>query len=235
MKAMMQKLTRRFTLHHLVCISAALAAVALAMVGWVERGFLPYAALGIAGAIMVELWVGVPLLRGIVVRRPTMPLEDFTVWMETGEPAAGLRELKPREVGAAAGMVSSSLGLLASNSELLTLRLSTLSGKRGFSELARSGIQLDAQELSGKIRKTIAKLGRGESWSPEELRPVLDELERCAAGYDRLANKLFEIHRERPEVIRSTAEPLRRAAERLSRDLRRACANIGDYAGQLAG
>lgn len=232
---MMQKLARRFTLQHLVCISAALAAIALAMVGWAERGFLPYAALGIAAAIIVELWVGVPLLRRVVVRRPTMPLEDFTVWMETGEPAAGLRELKPREVDTAASMTSSSLGLLASNSELLTLRLSTLSGRRGFSELARSGIQLEAQELSGKIRKTVAKLGRKESWSPEGLRPVLDELERYAAGYDRLANKLFDLHRERPEAVRSTAEPLRRAAERLSRDLRRAGANIGDYAKQLAG
>jgi len=235
LRAMMLKLARRFTFPHLVCISAALAAIALALVGWAERGFLPYAALGIAGAIIIELWVGAPLLRGVVARRPTVPLEDFSVWMETGEPAAGLRELKPRDVGAAAGMVSSSLGLLASNSELLTLRLSALSGRRGFSELARSGVQLETQELSGKIRKTVAKLARGEGWSPEGLRPVLDELERCAAGYDRLANKLFDLHRERPEAIRSTAEPLRRAAERLSRDLRRACANIGDYSKQLAG
>ena len=231
MKAMMQRLT----LQHLICISAALAAIALAIVGLVERGFLPYAALGVAGALIIELWVGVPLLRGVVVRRPTVPLEDFTVWMEIGEPAAGLRELKPREVGAAAGITSSSLGLLASNSELLTLRLSTLSGRHGFSQLARSGTSLEAQELSGKIRKIVAKLARAENWSPEGLRSALDELERCAASYDRLANKLFDLHRECPEVIRSTAEPLRRAAERLSRDLRRVCANIGDYAKQLAG
>ena len=230
MKAML-----RFTWEQLICVSVALAAIAFAIVGWVERTYLPYVILGVAGALVVELWVGVPLLRRFMVRGPVMSVEDFAVWMEAGEAAAGLRGLKPHEVDAAAAMTSSSIGLLASNSELLTLRLSTLSGRHGFLWLASSGMSAEAQKLSVNIRKIVAGLALKENWSPNRLRSIVDELESCAAGYDRLANKLFDLHREEPEVLRSAVEPLRRAAERSSRDLRRAGTNIAEYAKQLAG
>jgi hypothetical protein len=79
------------------------------------------------------------------------------------------------------------------------------------------------------LRSIVKKMGARENWSAEGVERLLGEIENCAARTDRIANKLFDLQREKPEIVRTYLEPLRRATEKLSRDLRLMSTNLNNY------
>jgi len=154
-----------------------------------------------------------------------VPLENFSIWADVGEPAAELRRLNFDDIGAAVRIASADLGSLSANAELLGARISMLLGKEGFEDLRQEKLHQSIKNLASSVNTIVEKL-RATNKFPVE---TVTSLEQCASQSDRIANKLFEFERGKSEVVRIYVEPLRRAAEKLSRDFRLASANLASF------
>lgn len=209
----------------------------------------PFAALPIFLALIALVLVGgtsgplSPLTMGIAVatvlvafailyqhvRPPTkvgqVPVENFSLWADVGEPAVELRRLSPGDVEVAVRIANADLSSLSSNAELLNSRISLLLGRPEFKELTREKMNLQTEGLSQSLREIVKKSGAEKKFSPE----ALSSIEQCAAQADRIANKLYDFQRRKPELVHIYMEPLRRAAEKLSSDLRLAFKNVSNF------
>jgi hypothetical protein len=154
-----------------------------------------------------------------------VPLENFSIWADVGEPAAELRRLNFDDIGAAVRIAAADLGSLSANSELLGARISMLLGKEGFEDIRQEKLHQSLKNLASSVNAIVEKL-RATNKFPAE---TVTSLEQCASQSDRIANKLFEFERGKSEVVRIYIEPLRRAAEKLSRDFRLASANLASF------
>jgi len=152
-----------------------------------------------------------------------VPIENFYIWADIGESGAELRRLSPGDVEAATRIASADLGSLSSNAELLNARISLLLGREGFEELTREKFNSQTEKLSEDLRGITKQLKKG--FQAE----ILSSIEQCASQADRIANKLYDFQRGKSEVVHIYAEPLRRAAEKLSSDLRLAFVNISNF------
>lgn len=206
----------------------AFVAFVILVVVWATWEFPLYAVFVALAAVLVALATFFRFGRHLP-RAARIPVEDFSIWSEVGEPAAELKRFGPEEVASASRIASSDLGLIASNASLLSERLAILVGRKGFEELTESKLHRDAYGLTERLYSLVKRLGAQEGWSAEGAKPVLEEMESCAAHSDRMANKLFEFQREKTPEVRACLEPLRRAAEKLSRDLRLMASNLSAY------
>jgi len=154
-----------------------------------------------------------------------IPLENFSLWTDVGEPAAELRRLSLTDVFAAAQITSTDLASLAANAELLQSRSYMLVGRDGFEDLLKEKMHRRVENLASDIHAITEKINSDRKLSPE----IIPMIEQCASQADRIANKFFELEGGKPEVVYLYLEPLRRAAEKLSRDLRQASSNISKY------
>ncbi|MEM2875128.1 MAG: hypothetical protein QW567_03820 [Candidatus Hadarchaeales archaeon] len=154
-----------------------------------------------------------------------VPVENFSLWADVGEPAAELRRMGYENVQAAVRIAAADLGSLAANAELLSARIAMLLGKEGFAELSSSGVHREVEKIARGVNLVVEKLRSGNGLSPEIVAP----LEEHASSADRVANKLFEFEKGKSEVVRIYVDPLRRASEKLSRDLRVAFGNINSF------
>ncbi len=154
-----------------------------------------------------------------------IPLENFSLWADVGEPAAELRRLSLDDTFAAAHIASTDLASLAANSELLQSRTYMLVGRPGFESLFEEKLHRRIENVTNDINGITKKINATRTLTNE----VIPQIEQCAAQADRVANKFFELEGGKPEVVYLYMEPLRRAAEKLSRDLRQASMNISKY------
>jgi len=190
----------------------------------------PSLAIGvIAAAVVVVMAMLFQYAGGPPTEVQKIPIEDFNLWAEVKAPVAGIRGLKPREKRLALSIASTDLSLLALNAELLGSRLSLLAGRHGFDKLTRDRLHKEGEGFAKELRRIADEAGLPQSWSYERMKTVLEKIERCASSYDRIANKLYEYGRERPEVVRAALGPLRRASEKLSTDLRTSYSNLENY------
>lgn len=210
---------------------AAFAAAAMTVIGSSseEMSTLTVGTVGIATAAIL-----VSIATFYIQNKPPaevarIPLENFTLWADVGEPAAGIRRIGEGDVDSAMKIASTDFSSLASNSWLLSERLSILMGKHGFDELTRSKLNRGAYSLTEDIRSMMKKLKSSEGRSTEGVRKLLDNIEGCASQADRIANKLYDFERGKPEITKVQTEPLRRAAEKLSRDLRQGNTNLRNF------
>jgi len=215
----------------------AATAFALALIGLalsVGTGqFMPF----IAGAAVAAVIVSIVALLRTEPRAKTkprvmghgIPVEDFYSWVELGEPAAGLRGMKPREKRTAIQVTGADFNSLAINAELLSERLSSLAGRHGFDKLTQDKLHKEAEQLAEEVRQNVDAVKLSRNWSYNNMQALLEKFEKCAAGYDRIANKLYEYGRERPEIVQTVLKPLRKAAEKISTGIREGRPNIERY------
>lgn len=202
-----------------------LALIALIMAGC-TTGMLMYLTIGMAAATLL---VGIATLFQYArasSEAKQVPVENFSLWADVGEPAAELRRLSYDDVGAAARIAAADLGSLSANAELLGSRVSLLLDREGFGGLRREYLHDAIENLARGTNAVIKKLRSAKGFSSE----TITLLERHASQSDRIANKLFEFEHGKSEVVHIYVEPLRRAAEKLSRDLRLASANLSSFA-----
>ena len=211
-------------IHPLAVLPLLLAFSALVMAGYTSGPAMVLTA-GVAAAAVL---VGMATLFQYTKPSPEarqVPVENFSLWADVGEPAAELRRLGLGDMGAAVRIASADLGSLVANSELLRARILMLTGKGGFEGLREEKIHRRAENLTHDVKMAIGKMSAASGFSAD----VLTLLEQCAAQADRIANKLFEFERGKSEVVHIYVDPLRRAAEKLSRDLRLGSANISGF------
>ncbi len=152
-------------------------------------------------------------------------IEDFSLWADVEEPGSELRRLSPDDLEAAMRITNADFSSLSSNADLLNARISLLLGRPEFVELTQEKFDEQTGCLSQDLRIALKKLGTGKELSAE----VLNLIERCASQADRIANKLYDFQRGKPELVQIYTEPLRRAAEKLSRDMRLVFTNVSDF------
>lgn len=213
----------------LIATAALIVALAALVVSGRAGGELLPLTIGAASAAVLVALAAFFQSRRPPVEIEHVPIENFSLWTDVGEPAAGLRRLGEGQTESAFRITSTDLSSLASNAGLLSERLSILIGRHGFDELTRSKFHRNAYSLLEDIRSIVKKMRSGEGRSTEDIQRLLDGIEGCAAQADRIANKLYDFQRGKSEIIRTYTDPLRRAAEKLSRDLRLANANLRNY------
>ncbi len=171
--------------------------------------------------LLVSIAVVRQYLERIKIREEDIPLEDFSWWADVGEPAGTLLSLKPGEEVMATQVVASDFKNLSRNADLLSSRLRLLVGRREFINFSP-----DFTNDSWKVAHSLADLARSIETSGMIESELYKTIEQHAARFDRMANKLFEYEKDKSETIHIYIDPLRRASEKLSRDLRKAASNL---------
>ncbi len=211
-------------IYPLAVLPLILALVALVIGGYTGGPYI-YLTVGIAAATIL---VSIAILFQYAKPSPEarqVPVENFSLWADVGEPAGELKRLSLEDVSAAVRIASADLGSLTANAELLSSRVLMLVGKEGFDGIRQEKIHRRVENLTNDINTIIGRITKTNGFSPE----ILVAIEQCAAQADRVANKLFEFESGKLEVVHIYVDPLRRAAEKLSRDLRLASANISKF------
>lgn len=203
----------------------ALAVLMATLIMAVYIGSQMYLVIGVAAAAVLVTIATLFQYSRSSYEAKQVPLENFSIWADVGEPAAELRRLNFDDIGAAVRIASADLGSLSANAELLGARISMLLGKEGFEDLRQEKLHQSLKNLASNVNTIVEKL-RATNKFPVE---TVTSFEQCASQSDRIANKLFEFERGKSEVVRIYIEPLRRAAEKLSRDFRLASANLASF------
>jgi len=201
-----------------------LALVALVMAGG-AGGYLLLLTVGLAAATVLVALATIFQYTKPPAEVRQVPVENFSLWADVGEPGAELRRLSSGDLEAAVRIANADLGSLSSNADLLNARISLLLGRPEFVELTQEKFDEQTGRLLQNLRTAVEKLGTGKE-PPAE---VLDLIERCASRADRIAKKLYRFQRGKLEVVHIYVEPLRRAAEKLSRDIRFFSTNVSDF------
>ena len=87
-----------------------------------------------------------------------IPLENFSLWADIGEPASELRRLSLQDGLAAAQITRADLSSLASNAELLRSRSQLLAGRTGFENLREDKIHRRVEFLLNDINTITDKI-----------------------------------------------------------------------------
>jgi hypothetical protein len=211
-------------IHPIAVIPLFLAVIALVMAGG-TGGYLLLLTTGLAAAAVLVSLATISQYARSPAEVKQVPIENFSLWADIGEPGAELRRLSPDDLEAAVRIANADLGSLSSNADLLNARISLLLGRPEFVELTQEKFDGQTGHLSQDLRTVVKKLRTGKEFSAG----VLDLIERCASQADRIANKLYDFQRGKPELVHIYVEPLRRAAEKLSRDLRLVFTNVSDF------
>jgi len=209
-------------LYPLAIIPLFLAVIALIIAGVSGGYLLPLTAALAVATVLVTLGIIFQYAKPFTETKQ-VPIENFYLWADIGESGAELRRLSPEDVEAATRIASADLGSLSSNAKLLNARISLLIGRDGFGELTREKFNEQTEKLSEDLRWITKKLKKG--FKAE----ILNSIEQCASRADRIANKLYDFQRGKSEVVHIYTEPLRRASEKLSSDLRLAFVNISNF------
>lgn len=207
----------------LTIIPLFLAVIALVIAGGTSGYLLPLTAGLAAVTVLVVLGIISQYMKPPAEVKQ-VPIENFYLWADIGESGAELRRLSPGDVEAATRIASADLGSLSSNADLLNARISLLLGREGFEELTQEKFNEQTEKISQDLRWITKQLKKG--FRAE----ILSSIEQCASQVDRIANKLYDFQRGKSEVVHVYVEPLRRAAEKLSSDLRLAFTNISNFA-----
>jgi len=201
--------------------------VAVVIALWAQQ--LPF-----FGVSMATVVIGIAVI--YLYSKPTevalkgIQLENFSIWADIGDPGAELQRLEPNDLWSAVRVMRADLDTLSTNASLLGKRVSMLLGKENFGGLSRYDIQGDARKVAQRTSSLASRM-ESDGKFPSETTTIL---EQSAALLDRAANKLFEFERGKPETVHIYVDPLKRAAEKLSKDMRQATSNISDFSKSAA-
>ncbi len=215
---------KNMRLNLIAIIPLILGIVALGA-GFYATGTVSYMIIGVAAATVL---VSAAILFSYTKRTSEakqVPIENFSLWVDVGEPADQLKNLNLIDSATAVRITSTDLASLGANAELLGNRISMLTGKPGFEGLLEEKLSKRGENLANDINAITTLMNS----SNELYEDFITKIEQCAAQADRLANKLFEFEGGKPYTIYIYVDPLRRAAEKLSRDLRLTSANISKF------
>lgn len=211
-------------IHPLTVLPFILALIALLLAGYTTGTNLLLTAGLAAGTALIG--IALILQRVMSPEAKQVPVENFSLWADVGDPGAELKRLSYDNIATAARVVATDLSSLVSNAELLGARMSLLINRPEFGELSKETLNRDANAVAYDIKAVVKKIRSAKGFTPE----LISSLEQYAARSDRIANRLYEFERGKSEVVRVYTEPLRRAAEKLARDLRKASANMSSFA-----
>lgn len=208
----------------LALVMALLAVILASITGPLALG-VAIATLGVAFAVVYQY------LYAPGTKEEEIRVEDFSWWADLGEPLFRLKEASPNDEPAAAQLIASDLKVIHKNCSLLHDRISLLVGRRGFEDLPATLLVTETQQVAGAMQKLVEECEKSLRLRPD----LYKTLERMASRLDRVGNKLYEFERGKSETIIAYVDPLRRAAEKLSKDLRKAASHLFQYEKRIRG
>jgi hypothetical protein len=214
-------------IHPLPILALLSSIAALVLVGLDMGGTAPWMLFISAAVCLVAFSVFVLYLTAPTHRPLEVPVEDFSLWVDAGEPAKELQKLGPSELPLATMVLRADLGSIISNSELLCSRLSIALAKPELLDLAKFELVPRSKELLNVLREAEATLS-GTS-SPETLRELVSSLERAATGAESILRDLEGISLAKRGVGETYLLPLRRATDRMVKDLKDLKSNTESY------
>lgn len=213
---------------HPLPILALLASVgALLLVGLDVGGTTPWMLFISAASCLVALSVFALYLTSPSRRPLEVPVEDFSLWVDAGEPAKELQKLGPSDLPLATMVLRADLGSIVSNSELLTSRLSIALTRPELQDLAKFKLDSRSREVSDLLKGTLATLSGKPS--QEALRESVSSLERVANAAETILRDLEGISLAKRGVGEAHLLPLRRALDRMVKDLKELKSNTESY------
>ncbi|MEM2866719.1 MAG: hypothetical protein QXM46_00705 [Candidatus Hadarchaeales archaeon] len=213
---------------HPLPILALLASIgALLLVGLDVGGTTPWMLFISAASCLVALSVFALYLTSPSRRPLEVPVEDFSLWVDAGEPAKELQKLGPSDLPLATMVLRADLGSIVSNSELLTSRLSIALTRPELQDLAKFKLDSRSREVSDLLKGTLATLSGKPS--QEALRESVSSLERVANMAETILRDLEGISLAKRGVGEAHLLPLRRALDRMVKDLKELKSNTESY------
>ncbi len=213
---------------HPLPILALLASIgSLLLVGLDVGGTTPWMVFISAASCLVALSVFALYLTSPARRPLEVPVEDFSLWVDAGEPARELQRLGPSDLPLALMVLRADLGSIVSNSELLTSRLSIALSRPELQDLAKFKLDSRSREVSALLRGVLTTLS-GQA-SQEALRELVSSLERAANAAEAILRDLEGISLAKRGVGEAHLLPLRRALDRMVRDLKELKSNTESY------
>lgn len=184
------------------------------------------AAIGIALATLLVALASVYLYVSTYPRRTRgePPVEDFSWWIDAGEPLVSLRggALNPMAVPS---VVLADLRPIGTNVELLLQRLKLIVGRRDFADMPSGDLLTELDTVRSFLHVIIQRTERRMEVDPNLHEHLADLASRMKRVYEKLSN----YSQTKPDVLRAYVDPLVRAAERLARDLEAASANYRSF------
>lgn len=197
------------------------------MVGLDVGGTTPWMLFISAASCLVALSVFALYLTSPSRRPLEVPVEDFSLWVDAGEPAKELQKLGPSDLPLATMVLRADLGSIVSNSELLTSRLSIALTRPELQDLAKFKLDSRSREVSDLLKGTLATLSGKPS--QEALRESVSSLERVANMAETILRDLEGISLAKRGVGEAHLLPLRRALDRMVKDLKELKSNTESY------
>lgn len=197
------------------------------MVGLDVGGTTPWMLFISAASCLVALSVFALYLTSPSRRPLEVPVEDFSLWVDAGEPAKELQKLGPSDLPLATMVLRADLGSIVSNSELLTSRLSIALTRPELQDLAKFKLDSRSREVSDLLKGTLATLSGKPS--QEALRESVSSLERVANAAETILRDLEGISLAKRGVGEAHLLPLRRALDRMVKDLKELKSNTESY------
>lgn len=214
-------------IHPLPLLALLASLLALVLVG-LDVGATPWIILLSASSCLLALSVVALYLRLSHHRRPLeVPVEDLSLWVDAGEPAKELQKLSPAELSTVLMVLRADLGSIISNSELLHQRFPLILSKPELSDLTKFNLVSRAAELVGALKQGEACLLRPPSH--QNLQELLPYLERSAGMAESLLRDLEGISLAKGGIGEAYLLPLRRALEKMVRDLKEMKSNTESY------
>ncbi|MEM0359513.1 MAG: hypothetical protein QXG22_05885 [Candidatus Hadarchaeales archaeon] len=214
-------------IHPLPVLSLLASIVALLLVGLDIGGTTPWMIFISASACLVALSVLTLYLTSSPHRPLEVPIEDFSLWVDAGEPAKELQKLGPSDLSLATMILRADLGSIVSNADLLSSRLSIALAKPELQDLVKFKLEARAKELSNFLKGVIVSLS--EKPSQEILMSLVSSVERAATMAETILRDLEGISLAKRGVGEAYLLPLRRATDRMVRDLRELKSNTESY------
>lgn len=213
---------------HPLPILALLASLgALLLVGLDVGGTTPWMLFISAASCLVALSVFALYLSSSPHRPLEVPVEDFSLWVDAGEPARELQKLGPSDLPLATMVLRADLGSIVSNSELLTSRLSIALNRPELQDLARFKLVPRSREVSDILKGAVVSLSSKPS--QEGLGELVSSLERAATAAEAILRDMEGISLAKRGVGEAHLLPLRRALDRMVKDLKELKSNTESY------
>jgi len=213
---------------HPLPILALLASIgALLLVGLDVGGTAPWMLFISAASCLVALSVFALYLTSPSRRPLEVPIEDFSLWVDAGEPARELQKLGPSDLPLASMVLRADLGSIVSNSDLLASRLSIALGRPELQDLAKFRLDSRSREVSEILKGAVVALSGKPS--QEALKDAVNSLERAANLAEAILRDLEGISLAKKGVGEAHLLPLRRALDRMVKDLRDLRSNTESY------
>ncbi len=154
-----------------------------------------------------------------------VPVEDFSIWVDIGEPLSKLSQVEPGQLLLAGRLVKEDMKLLCSNLDLLDSRLKMMSGR--FGELEGIG------ELAFEVKRRLELLGSDFPSNPSVLRErkkdMLTVLEYSEMDMKYAHEKLVFLLSSQPIEQTYMLEQLERQVRRMEEGIRQARRNLSAF------